>query len=197
MSGESTTSTGFSALQQLLSTFRAAAHTEREKGTYFEDLILKYFQAEPDYRVRYSNAWTYADWTKEDGRIYDRDATDDGIDLVAKTRGTNEYHAIQCKFYAEDHIISKSDIDSFFTASGQQPFTHRIIVSTTDRWNDKAHKSLQAQQPPVSKISRTHLENSLIDWSQFEADQATRTERTQVSQTPSADSLESGVRGTG
>lgn len=30
---------------------------------------------------------------------------DTGIDLVAKTRGTNEYHAIQCKFSAEGYPL--------------------------------------------------------------------------------------------
>lgn len=30
------------ALQQLLATFRNASQTEREKGTYFEELIVQY-----------------------------------------------------------------------------------------------------------------------------------------------------------
>lgn len=53
------------------------------------------------------------------------------LDLVAKT-ATGEFHAVQCKLYAEDYRLQKSDIDSFFTASGKKPFTHRIIVSTTN-----------------------------------------------------------------
>jgi predicted helicase len=40
-----------------------------------------------------------------------------GIGLVARTSGTNEFHAIQCKLYAEDYAVRKEDIDSFFTAS--------------------------------------------------------------------------------
>ena len=57
---------------------------------------------------------------------------DTGIDLVARTQGTCEYHAIQCKLYAEDYRVQKKDIDSFFTASGKAPFSHRIIVTTTN-----------------------------------------------------------------
>lgn len=60
------------------------------------------------------------------------DARDTGIDLVTKTAGTDEYHAIQCKFYAPDYRVQKSDIDSFFTASGKKPFTHRVIIATTN-----------------------------------------------------------------
>ena len=37
------------------------------------------------------------------------DRRDTGIDLVAKTAGTGEIHAIQCKLYAEDYRIQKSD----------------------------------------------------------------------------------------
>lgn len=43
---------------------------------------------------------------------------DTGIDLVARIRGTGDLHAIQCKFYDKDYHVQKSDIDSFFAASG-------------------------------------------------------------------------------
>ena len=43
------------ALTRLLDTFRAAAVTEREKGTYFEELILSYLRHEARYRDLYSD----------------------------------------------------------------------------------------------------------------------------------------------
>jgi len=123
-----------SAFASLLSSFRQAALTEREKGTYFEELTLAYLRNEPTYQDLYSNVWTYAEWAKTQGL----DAKDAGIDLVAKTAGTEEIHAIQCKFYAPDYKVQKADIDSFFTASGKKPFTHRVIVATRDLWNETA-----------------------------------------------------------
>jgi len=54
-----------SPLQNLLDTFRTSAHTEREKGTYFEELILNYFRLEASYKDLYSDVWTYADWATE------------------------------------------------------------------------------------------------------------------------------------
>ncbi|MCF6313524.1 MAG: DEAD/DEAH box helicase family protein [Verrucomicrobiales bacterium] len=152
------------ALQTILASYRKASVTEREKGNYFEELIRAYFRYEASYADLFSDVWLYSDWAKEQGL----DAKDTGIDLVAKTRDTDEYHAIQCKFYAEDHKIQKSDIDSFFTASGQKPFTHRIIVTTTNEWTDNAEKSLAGQQPPVSKIDLIDLENSQIDWEKYQ-----------------------------
>ncbi|MHB8915019.1 MAG: DEAD/DEAH box helicase [Thiobacillus sp.] len=154
------------ALEKLLITYRQAAVSEREKGTYFEDLICTYLRNEATYRDLYSQIWTYVEWAREHGL----DARDTGIDLVAKTQGTGEYHAIQCKFYAEDYRVQKSDIDSFFTASGKKIFSHRIIITTTTHWTEHANDALQNQHPPVSKIDLHDLENSQIDWSRYQPD---------------------------
>ncbi|MGB0849533.1 MAG: hypothetical protein ACPGSM_22540, partial [Thiolinea sp.] len=75
-----TTGMGYmTALQTLLNTYRAAAQAEREKGAYFEDLIITYLRHEASYRDLYSQVWAYADWAREQGL----DARDTGIDLVA------------------------------------------------------------------------------------------------------------------
>ena len=152
-----------SDLVNLLSSFRQAAVSEREKGTYFEELVVAYLRNEPTYKDLYSAVWTYAEWAKNQGL----DGKDAGIDLVARTAGTDEIHAIQCKFYAPDYIVKKSDIDSFFTASGKKPFTHRIIVATTDLWSEHAEAALQDQHTPVTKIDLQALEESQIDWTKF------------------------------
>ncbi|NTV70411.1 MAG: DEAD/DEAH box helicase [Azonexaceae bacterium] len=151
-----------SSLRNLLNTFRTASVTEREKGTYFEELILCYLRNEATYKDLYTHTWSYAEWAKQQGI----DARDTGIDLVAQT-ATGEYHAIQCKLYAEDYRLQKGDIDSFFTASGKKPFTHRVIVSTTNHWSEHAENALCDQQPPVSKIDLHDLENSQIDWDSY------------------------------
>ncbi len=155
-------------LQQILAAFRAASVTEREKGTYFEELICVYLRNEPTYADLYSDIWMLADIPAEFGIS----TNDTGIDLVARTRGTGEFHAIQCKFYAEAHRIQKSDIDSFFTASGQKPFTHRIIVTTTNEWTEHAEAALFNQQPPVTRIDLHDLETSQIDWPKYQPDAA-------------------------
>jgi len=152
------------ALIRLLDTYREAAASEREKGSYFEELILAYLRTEPSYRDLYSEVWTYADWAKAQGL----DGRDTGIDLVARTQGTGEFHAIQCKLYAPGYKLQKKDIDSFFTASGKKPFAHRLIVSTTNLWSEHAEDALRDQQPPVSKIDLHDLENSQIDWARYQ-----------------------------
>src|SRR5690349_7469154 len=137
-------------LQSILAKYRAASQTEREKGTDFEELVRTYFRFEASYADLYSDVWLYADWAKKIGTAqFGFSAKDTGIDLVAKTAGTGEYHAIQAKCYAPDYCVRKADIDSFFTASGQKPFTQRIIVTTTNDWSENAENALSNQQPPV------------------------------------------------
>ena len=156
-----------SALFKLLDTLRLSAVTESEKGTYFEELIVCYLRTEPSYADLYDKVWFYKDWAKENGHP----AKDTGIDLVARTQSTGELHAIQCKFYAPDHKITKKDIDTFFSASGKSWFSHRIIVSTTNQWNSNAEATLADQKPPVSKIDLIDLDSSVIDWSQYQPKQ--------------------------
>ncbi len=156
-----------SALQTLLTSFRQQSQTVRDQGTAFEHLMVSYFQTEPCYKELYQNVQPYGTWAAEHLNELDLGgATDAGIDLVATTF-TGEHHAIQCKNYAPDHTLQKKDIDSFFTASGKTHFSNRIIVSTTDKWSKNAEDALEGQHIPVSKITLSDLENSVIDWTQY------------------------------
>ena len=157
-----------SPLTAILGAYRDASVTEREKGTYFEELIVCYLRNEATYKDLYSDVWTYAQWAELQGLP----KNDAGIDLVAKTADTGEFHAIQCKLYAPTYRLQKSDIDSFFTASGKKIFSRRIIVSTTNNWSDNAENALIDQQPPVNKIDLHDLENSQIDWAKYQPNQA-------------------------
>ena len=156
-----------SALQTLLTSFRQQSQTVRDQGTAFENLMVAYFQTEPCYKELYQSVQPYGTWSAEHLNELDLGgATDAGIDLVATTF-TGEHHAIQCKNYASDHTLQKKDIDSFFTASGKTHFSNRIIVSTTDKWSKNAEDALEGQHIPVSKITLSDLENSVIDWTQY------------------------------
>ncbi|MBI0002177.1 DEAD/DEAH box helicase [Bartonella sp. W8122] len=155
------------SLEKVLNRFRNAAASEREKGTYFEELIVAYLKHEPFYADLYSQVWTFRDWAVSHGK----DGTDKGIDLVAQTK-KGELHAIQCKFYAPDHKIEKRDIDSFMAASGQRPFVNRFIICTTNHWGNNAEAMLENQQIPVSKIDLAALEQSVIDWEKYAPDKA-------------------------
>lgn len=158
------------ALQNLLAQFRDLTLTERDKGTSFENLMVQYFKTEPFYQQQYTEVFMYGDWVEKYGEALGvTSKKDTGIDLVAVTHDEN-HHAIQCKNYAADYTIGKSDIDSFFTASGKNYFSQRIIVTTTNNWTENAKLSLENQNPPVSTVDLSSLENSVIDWSRYQED---------------------------
>lgn len=156
------------ALQNLLAQFRQQTKTERDKGTSFENLMVQYFKTEPAYKSIYKDILSYADWVDQYGDTLNiTNKKDAGIDLVGVTLD-DQYHAIQCKNYNSDKTIYKRDIDSFFTASGKNYFTYRLIVSTTDQWSPNAQEALGDQNPRVTKIDLHYLEKSVIDWSKYQ-----------------------------
>jgi predicted helicase len=151
-----------SSFFDLINTYRTTAKTEREKGTYFELLCIKYFSNEPFYADLFTEVQTYTEWAKVQGLS----GKDTGIDLVATTKD-GEFQAIQCKLYDADRKVTKAEIDSFLSAASKTYFKRRIIVSTTHDWSDNALATLENQDPPVTKIDLDTLEQSAIDWSLF------------------------------
>lgn len=78
------------AIDRILQSYREAAVTEREKGTYFERLGLAFFSYDPIQVEEYETVWTWFDWAKSNGW----DGKDVGIDLVAKLRNEEGFAAI-------------------------------------------------------------------------------------------------------
>ena len=153
-----------SALQKILNDYREVTQSQRDSGTLFEELMIKYFENEPKFESEYEVVLTYADWAE---RYADElnipNKKDAGIDLVATTY-SGEHHAVQCKNYVPSHKMAKSDIDSFMSASGKNYFSYRIIISTVTDWTDNASNMLEDQIPPVTTINLSDLEQSVIDW---------------------------------
>ena len=159
------------ALSALLTKIELASPTQRDKGTTFENLCVQYFLHEPKYAELYSDVLSYGGWVSQYGETVGvTKKKDDGIDLVAVTK-TGEFHAIQCKNYNQTKI-AKKDIDSFLAASDKTYFTLRYIVASTDNWTEEAKNMLRDKAVPVTALSLTDLEQSALDWSQFDFDPA-------------------------
>lgn len=153
------------SLRDILNRFRSEAHSEREKGTYFERLTKAWLEVAPTQADQFLRVLTFADWADERRE----DKRDVGIDLCAQLADDPDtWCAIQCKFYAHGYRMQRADIDSFFTASGKRPFARRIIIDTTDApWSEHAENALQDQIVPTSRIGLSDLEESGIDWDTF------------------------------
>jgi predicted helicase len=151
------------SIHDVLDEFRAASFDERHKGDLFEALTKKYLEIDPFYGSYFDKVWLYGDWATQ----ANLSKQDTGIDLVARISETGEIAAIQCKFYAEGAYLDKKEIDSFFTASGKEPFRERYIFSTTDNWSKNASDAVEGQQIPTTIIRVQDLDESGIDWSGF------------------------------
>ncbi len=150
-------------VEEVLDDLRAISESEHEKGVRFERLMCAFFRTDTAYYNQFKNVWMWDDWPDNGGR------PDTGIDLVAEHRDGSGYTAIQCKFYGKNSTLDKGDIDSFFNESGKAPFTHRIIVSTTDNWSTHAENSLKNQDKPVNRVGVQALKDSSIDWDAWSA----------------------------
>ncbi|HEX7340207.1 MAG TPA: type ISP restriction/modification enzyme [Rhodanobacteraceae bacterium] len=159
------------ALQNLLDTFRATAHTEREKGTYFERLVKTYLLNEPYYRDLYvGKVWLWEAWRSEAAKRGMGDVGPDaGIDLVAET-ATGELHAIQAKFYDEDAQLTLKDLSTFLTAAGKKCYSHGLIFLTTSHGTANLRNALQGQKTPISLVTLHDLAASQINWATYQPD---------------------------
>ena len=175
-----------SSLLQLLTHFRNAAHTEREKGTYFERLTLDFLSADAVFAPQFTEVLTFSDWAEK----YGKNGKDTGIDLVAKNASDGSFCAIQCKFYAQDYAMQKGDIDSFFTAAGKREFTRCLIVDTTRcDWSANAEDALIGQTKPTSRVGLYEMENSSIDWSAYLTQKQVKTKAKKTLRPHQADAL--------
>lgn len=147
---------GASALDEILDAIRKQAPSERDKGTAFERLCKAWLANDPLFH--FSQVWLWKEWASNTG-------ADTGIDLVAE--GEAGMTAIQCKFFSEDYEVKKSDIDSFFTASGKNPFVRRLIVSTTNHWSANAREAVDGQQIPCNLVTLDDLRSAQLDWSKW------------------------------
>lgn len=154
------------SIHDILSELRSVAYDERDKGARFEKLIQAYLRTEPQYQDLYDEVWLWGEYPYRAGR------TDTGIDLVARSRATGEFTAIQCKFYAPGTPMTLGHVADFIAASGKMrdgapEFAARLWVSTSDNWGRNAEEAIENQNPPVSRLRVQDLDESSIDWSQF------------------------------
>lgn len=152
-------------LRDLLERYRAAATSEREKGTWFERLTKLWLERAPTQAGRWARVLTFADFARERGE----NAKDTGIDLVAELADEpGHWCAIQCKFYAIGYRLRREDIDGFLAASAREPFVRRLFVDTTGvNWTDNAEATFRDQSIDTGRVGLTELDESGIDWGAF------------------------------
>lgn len=147
-------------VEKVLDAIRAIATDEHDKGDRFERLMLHAFRTDRTYKQQFSEVWRWMDWPGRSG-------VDIGVDLVA-VDAEGGLVAIQCKCYASTATLTKEEIDSFVALSGQQQWSRRIIVATTDLWSTNAEKSLEGHAVPIERMGVDDLDAMTVDWSSYD-----------------------------
>jgi len=163
---------GAYSFQKVLNKYRKISFSERDKGDRFERLMQAYLQTDPKYAFLFKKVWL---WEKFPGKN-DLGGNDTGIDLVALTFD-GDYWAIQCKCYQESSVIDKPAVDSFLSTSSRKfkdenlksvGFSHRLWISTTNKWGPNASEAIKNQHPPVTRLNLYNLLEAPVDWEKLE-----------------------------
>jgi len=157
---------------KLLDKYRKISFSERDKGDRFERLMQAYLLTDPKYSNKLKKVWL---WNEFHGKS-DLGGGDTGIDLVAKTFD-GDYWAIQCKCFQETSVIDKPAVDSFLSTSSREfkneelktvSFSHRLWISTTNKWGPNATEAIKNQNPPVTRLNLYDLQEAPVDWDKLE-----------------------------
>lgn len=148
------------ALEGLLDdyTFRSESDTERDKK--FEELMKTFLRTDAAWAATFDAVWSWDEWPGHEGPA-------DGIDLVAREHDTANLVAVLCAFYDPSQPLSKPDIAPFLSASNRPPFTARLVVATTDAWDNDIDEAIRNEEKPVRRVGLTQMLDSSVDWSQF------------------------------
>ena len=160
------------AFQKVLDKYRKISFSERDKGDRFERLMQVYLLTDPKYTSKLKKVWL---WSAFHGKN-DLGGGDTGIDLVALTTD-GDYWAIQCKCFQESASIDKPAVDSFLSTSSREfknealktvSFSHRLWISTTNKWGPNATEAIKNQNPPVTRINLHDLQEAPVNWEKLE-----------------------------
>ena len=155
----------------ILKKYREAADNKVQLGTSFEKLMQRFLLTYSMYRGKFSDVWLWNEFPYRE-QISENDI---GIDIVARTV-EGEFWAIQCKCFQEYTRIDKPMVDTFLSTSGKMfevdgkfvKFSNRLWISTTDLWNPNASKTIENQDPPVTRLGLYDLQSADIDWQKIE-----------------------------
>ena len=156
----------------LLSKYHSQSFSERDKGDRFERLMQAYLLTDPKYVAIFKNVWLWNEFFAKN----DLGGQDTGIDLVAQTH-EGDFWAIQCKCFQEDNYIDKPAVDTFLSTSGRSftdenlqtvKFSHRLWISTTNKWTSNAEEAIKNQTPAVNRINLYDLQAAPVDWEKLE-----------------------------
>ena len=149
-----TTAQGHLFEPEVFREIRRRTQTAVDKGHQFEVVMRAAFEANPEYE--FEHVWLWKNWPQRHEYGY---GSDIGVDLVAQ-RPNGDRVAIQCKFYDDTTVPTKS-IDAFLATAQGQAFDGSMLVNTGTVTGNAHTKLINAR---TKIIDLANLESWPIDW---------------------------------
>lgn len=147
------------SLQKLLRVLSFEAPNTAAWGHAFECVSDLALLSSPEFGAQIRKIWRWEDWPGARGR-------DLGIDRVVSTID-GQLWAIQAKGLEESSSLKysgKGGIATFLAAAATDPFTLRLIVTSTDVISSNARKIAAEQTVPTRILDRSWLDSLDIEW---------------------------------
>ena len=162
-----------SNFEKVINKYRNQSHSEADKGTRFERLMLAMLNTLPPYCNELKQVWLWNEFPyRQSISLHDT-----GIDIVGLT-SDNQYWAIQCKCYRADAKIDKEAVNTFLATSSrsfkdeqgnQHFFSFRMWIDTTDGgFTSHAAESFRGQAIPATVLHLNELAEMPIDWEELD-----------------------------
>ncbi|WP_420623169.1 DEAD/DEAH box helicase family protein [Candidatus Poriferisodalis sp.] len=133
---------------------RRRTKTAADRGRQFEDVMRAAFKANPEYE--FEHVWLWDEWPQRHEYGFTNDI---GVDLVAQHLNGDRF-AIQCKFYDDATVPTKS-IDAFLATAQGQAFDGSMLVNTG---SVTVHAYTKLTNARTKIIDLVNLESWPIDW---------------------------------
>lgn len=146
--------------------FWPRARLSKEQGTKYEALCAYFLKADPFWSSFYSRVGTLeqaASWS--DSPVYGQ-KQDIGIDLLAQTAASGEWHAIQCKCYDSEKPLPKGVCDSFFAAlMNRDDISDWLIMTSAGGPGRNLEQQMSGDRSRF--IDTAKMVSSGLDWTHF------------------------------
>ena len=156
------------SFDEFLALLRENAQNTTHQGRQFEIAMVALLPQLKEFQI--AEAWLWRDWPQRETTT-GLSAKDIGIDIVARIRDSDEFWAVQCKFYNPGSQITQRELGTFYAASGHDGFSGRLIITTTDNWSQEAEDRLKNQHIEPHRLRLSDLRDLDIGWNWVRPDQ--------------------------
>lgn len=134
--------------------------TEKEKGDYFENLVVWYLKNSPIYKnlINPEKIYLFNDWEHPEKWVVET-----GVDIVAETN-YGDLWAIQAKGYQPETNLNIGHIRNWLNDSSRKIFKHRLLISTTESISNNAENLINGQEKSASYLLYHDLLEQNLNW---------------------------------